>query len=467
MLPEGLCNALCSLNGGEPKLTFTSWYRIRRSTGEVILDPKDPNGPRFAKTVIQSCCRFSYEEVQDILDGVEIPLTKRPTVFHDRWEMLEKDIFLLYDVCSKIRAKRFDHGSVRIDKNKMRFKLNEDDVPISYQYESHSASHWMIEELMLLSNEVVAMKLCEIGDSAVLRRHPPPDPKGFGELSAKIKSQLNMEAWYGSTSRKLFESLQRVKGDLGPKIGQLIEFLVMKTMRPAEYCSFRSGDPHHYALSFDFYTHFTSPIRRYPDIMVHRQLQTVLELGACGIDLLTNPSLAPSEKDIVSIEAQCTLCNAMKKKSREAQESCDVSFFCIYLRNKLEVNVSRGTVMSITEKCLNIYVPKLGKDCPVFFNLTSKVPDWYLRGDALRAELDSILKGPQSIIYVNPNEAIIRWTSDDVRKVQVFDSLAVVIVPLETVPISFTTVLLPPGHAKFGESDSAESDENNGVFIDH
>lgn len=465
MLPEGLCNSLCSLNANEPKLTFTSWYRIRRSTGEVILDPKDPNGPRFAKTVIQSCCRFSYEEVQDVLDGTEIPLTKRPTVFgsHNSWDVLCKDIFLLYHVCSKVRGLRFDHGSVRIDKSKMRFKLNEDDVPVSYSYESHSASHWMIEELMLLSNQVVAMKISELGGSAVLRRHPPPEPKSFGELSEKIKTQLGMPDWDGSTSRKLFESLQAAKSKLGFKIGQLAEFLVMKTMRPAQYCSLRSGSVHHYALSFDFYTHFTSPIRRYPDILVHRQLQTILELGACFLDPLT---MEPSEPEILGLEQQCTLCNAMKKKSREAQESCDVSFFCIYLRNKKEVNCTRGTVMSVTEKCLNIYVPKLGKDCPVFFKLTSKVPDWYLAKDPRRAVLEEVLKGPLSITYVNPSEAVVTWSESDSHRVKLFDQLDVVIVPLETVPISFATILLPPRHhAKLAAPKDAE--EEDAIFFDH
>ena len=270
-----------------------------------------------------------------------------------------------------------------------------------------------------------------------------------------------MPDWDGSTSRKLFESLQAVKSKLGFKMGQLAEFLVMKTMRPAQYCSLRSGAVHHYALSFDFYTHFTSPIRRYPDILVHRQLQTILELGACCLDPLT---MEPSEPEIVSLEQQCTLCNAMKKKSREAQESCEVSFFCIYLRNKKEVNCTRGTVMSVTEKCLNIYVPKLGKDCPVFFKLTSKVPDWYLAGDPRRADLEDILKGPLFITYVNPSEAVVTWSESDSHRVKLFDQLDLVIVPLETVPISFATILLPPRHAKFAAKDAEEEDA---IFVDH
>ena len=456
MLPEGLSNSLCSLNANEPKLTFTSWYRIRRATGEVILDSGDPNGPRFAKTIIQSCCRFSYEEAQEILDGVEIPLTKRPPVFAENgWHSLCSDMFLLFDICSKVRARRFDHGSVRIDKTKMRFKLDDRDVPVSYSFETHSASHWMIEELMLLSNEVVAKKISQLGDSAVLRRHPAPEPKSFGELSEKIKTKLGMAEWDGSTSGALFKSLQAIRTKLGDRMGQLVEFLVMKTMRPAQYCSLGSGDIHHYALAFDFYTHFTSPIRRYPDIMVHRQLQMILELNACGIDPKETPSVDPSPEEIAAIEAQCNECNVMKRKSRLAQEACDVSFFCIYLRDKKEVSVAHGTVMSITDKCFNVYVPKLNKDSPVYFNLTSKIPDWYLTGSH-REELDRIVKGPHAITFINDSEAAVLWTPEKEVRVRLFDSVSVVIVPLETVPISFTLLLLPPDHTRGFDGEASD-----------
>lgn len=441
MLPEGLCNQLCSLNPNEPKLTFTSWFRIRRATGEVILDSKDPNGPRFAKTVIQSCCRYSYEEVQDVLDGIAIPLTKRPTVFgsHNSWESLEKDLFMLYDVCGKVRDLRFEHGSIRIDKNKMRFKLDEDDVPSGYSFETHSPSHWMIEELMLLANKVVAVKICEIGDAAVLRNHPAPEPKSFAKLSENIRTKLGVPEWDGATSGALFQSIKIVKERLGPKIGALIEFLVMKTMKPAAYCAQSSGYLRHYALSFDHYTHFTSPIRRYPDIMVHRQLQTVLELNACGLD----PKVGAP--DLIAIENQCVKCNVMKKKSREAQEACDVSFYCIYLRKRKELSVTTGTVMSIMEKCVNVFVPLINKDVPVFFTLHAKVPDWFLEGDAKRVQLDEIMKGPDTISRASETLATVQWRkSESVSDIALFDSVKIVIVPMDTVPISYAVRLLPP-----------------------
>lgn len=463
MLPEGLSNSLCSLTADEPKLTFSSWYRIRRSTGEVILDAGHPHGPRFAKTLIQSCCRFTYEEVQNVLDGVEIPLTDRPPVSGKThtWEDLSADLFLLFDVCTKVRNRRFAHGSVRIDKTKMRFDLNDRDVPTGYSFESHSASHWMIEELMLLSNEVVAKRISALGESAVLRRHPEPDKRGFTELSEKVKTKLGLAEWDGSTSGKLFASLQLAHTKLGSRVASIIEFMVMKTMRPAEYVTQGVGDFRHYALAFDFYTHFTSPIRRYPDILVHRQLQTVLELSACGIDPKTTPSVAPTPEELAALNAQCELCNVMKRKARLAQEACDVAFFCIYLRSKKHCNLTTGTVISVSEKCFKVYVPKLNADHPVYFSFTGKIPDWYLEGTPERAELDHIIKGPESITYVSADEAVVVWDSDTKINVLVFDPIEVVIVPLDTVPISFALLLLPATHKQFGQVALVEADEEH------
>lgn len=468
MLPEGLSNSLCSLNANEAKLTFSAWFRIRRSTGEVIMDSKDTrDGPRFAKTIIQSCCRLSYEEAQDILDEKSIELTDRPLVFGGhQWENIVSDMHLLYEICSKVRKRRFDNGSVRIDKMKMRFELNDADVPVGYNFESHSPSHWVIEELMLLANEVVAKKISEIGEHAVLRKHPAPDDKSFGELSDKIRSELGVTEWSGGSSKALYESLKLVKEQKGKAMGQLVEFLVMKTMRPAQYCLMRQDEHRHYALAFEWYTHFTSPIRRYPDIMVHRQLQLVLDLGAIG---MASPKL--EKEEMTKMEAQCDLCNVMKKKSREAQEACDVAFFCIYLRKKAEFHITNGTVMSITDKCVNVYIPKLGRDAPIYRNLIAKPPRWYMHQSVTkRAELDLIMAGPKWGEFVDNSSIYATWTGEDydeedeeVQEIKLFDVLTVAVIPLDTVPISFAVLLLPPSHPRaieHGMNSPSDEDED-------
>jgi hypothetical protein len=183
--------------------------------------------------------------------------------------------------------------------------------------------------------------------------------------------------------------------------------------------------------------------------MVHRELQTVLEMNACG---LSAALVKPTKEELDNVEAQCTDCNVMKKKSREAQESCDVAFFCIYLRNRHEINITTGTVMSITEKCFNVFVPKINKDCPVFFTLHAKAPEWFMAGDPKRVELDAVMAGPAIMTYVSESLGIVQWTNTSERiKVSLFDIVKLVIVPLDSVPISFAIRLLPPSNPRFND----------------
>ena len=458
MLPEGLSNSLCSLSVNEPRLTFTTWFRIRKSTGQVILDSNDPNGPRFAKTVIQSCCRLSYDDVQDVLDGIEIPLTKRPTVFEsgdnsninssNSWELLVQDFHLLREICGKIRKNRFQQGSIRVIKPKMTFHLDDNDVPLSYSYERHSVSHWIVEELMLLCNEVVAIKLCgALGTKAVVRCHPAPS---LDSLTYRIRSDFNFPEWDSSSSRALFESLKLAKAKLGEELYRVIEFWVMKKMTPAEYCTYTPGHSRHYAISFDFYTHFTSPIRRYADIMVHRQLQRVLERSEVDgngngdggdTDPLANTlTEQEQEGEATSIKYQCENCNVFKRRAREAQEACDVSFYCMYLRNQKAVEFTMCTVTWIFEKCLIVFVP-------VWFKFTGGVPDGYLADNPRVAELEEILRGPESTTMESDGSVTVKWSGESHdTHISLYDRIPVAVVPLNTVPISFAALLLPPHH---------------------
>ena len=437
MLPEQLSNGVCSLTANEDKLTFSCWFRVDTRTGDVV-----PGSERFAKSVINSCCRFNYEQVQDVIDKKPFPLSERPVTYRGvTWDDLVDDLFLVYDVCGKVRKNRFENGSMKINKQKMRFKLDQEDLPVSYQMEEHTESHWMIEELMLLANKLVSVFITTASDfdpslqaCSVLRRHPCPEAQGIKKVAQRVKDDLGIDFEY-SNSRSLYDSLLSIRSSKGDDVANLIEFLVMKTMRPAEYIPLdEAEDARHFALSFDSYTHFTSPIRRYADILVHRQLEYCLKQQAGMMTL----------KEISDL---CELCNIKKRLSRLAQEACDVAFFCMFLRSRNELQFCRATVCAVMEKQVVVFIPQIGKECPVFYKLTAKFPGTYLPNER------ALLGKPVSFDQAGPNRALATWNDGRVQELKTLDAITVALVPLETVPISFTVLLTPPSHRMFGKSN--------------
>lgn len=432
MLPEQLSNGVCSLTANEDKLTFSCWFNMSRKTGLVI-----PGSEKFGKSVINSCCRFSYDEVQRIIDGDSFSVSSRPVVFHGHaWEDIVGDLHRTLAVCRKIRENRFDRGSMRIDKQKMIFKIDrETDTPVSFKLEEHSESHWMIEELMLMANKLVAIFISTesafdpaLQNSAVLRMHPPPEPNGIAKVKDLVSKLLGQNCPFdASTSKSLYQSLVNIRQSSGDDVANLVEYLVMKCMRPAEYvCLSTIDDVSHFALSFDFYTHFTSPIRRYADILVHRQIDWVLNKmsGNCIVD---------------NIQEQCDKCNAKKKASRLAQEAFDTSFFCIYLRNQSTLTVCKAVVKAVMEKQIVVFVPQLAKEAPVFYLLNdknSKFAQGYLVDEVKNLPM---IKDAQ----VREGDVTLTWTNGAKRDISVLDPVHVVVLPLDSVPISFTLLLVP------------------------
>ncbi|CAD7936801.1 unnamed protein product [Amoebophrya sp. A25] len=279
MLPHALCNHLCSLNPNETKCAFSCFFRINKA-GQLMVDKE--NEPWIAKTVINTCCRFNYDQVQELYDGKTLEGDERPEVYHGAaWEACVSDLFLIYRVCTKIRTARFSNGALAMHKSKLIFKTTDDNFgkPTGYATEVHSASHWVIEELMLLANKAVArlQQRHELFDTlAVLRNHPPPDEK-------KSKRVLEVMGLCGiqysnKDAGELHQCLQNIHKRYGPEVAATASMLTMKCgMRPAAYFIGEEESSHHFALNFDQYTHFTSPIRRYADVMVHRVLNAILE----------------------------------------------------------------------------------------------------------------------------------------------------------------------------------------------
>jgi len=244
MLPEELSNELCSLKEGVDRFAVTVTMRFDES-GDLI-------DYGFDRTVIHSNKRFTYEEAFEVLEGRE----KSPH---------EKMLHLMRELCGLLKQKRFERGSVDLALPELYLKIGKDGVPTGYEMIEYDITHQMVEECMLKANEVVAKQLMEKGDGGVFRIHETPDPKDFEAFFA-LARQLGFvlpQKVEQSDIQKLFE-----KAKNGPHLQEL-SVAFIRSMKLAVYSDENVG---HFGLGLDNYCHFTSPIRRYSDLVVHRIL---------------------------------------------------------------------------------------------------------------------------------------------------------------------------------------------------
>ncbi len=251
MLPEYLSNKLCSLRPNEEKLTFSAIFTLDNE-GNIINE-------WFGKTVIRSDHRFSYEEAQEIIENKEGKFAEELT----RLNFLAK----------KLREKRFKNGAIAFDRSEIKFKLDKNGKPIDVYFKTSKDANKLIEEFMLLANKQVAEKIGKPNKNNaektfVYRIHDEPDFDKLYKFSDFIK-KYGYSISYESTnelSKSMNKLLQQVKGK---NEEDLISQLAIRAMAKAKYSTYNVG---HYGLGFKYYSHFTSPIRRYPDMMVHRML---------------------------------------------------------------------------------------------------------------------------------------------------------------------------------------------------
>ena len=263
MLPERLCNFLCSLRPNEDKLTYSVIFTMN-SSAEVKKF-------RIVRGVINSDRRFSYEEVQDILTSGEGEYCN--------------EIKQLNDLAQIMRTKRFAAGAIDFQQAEVRFRLDDVGKPLSVYFSESNESHQLIEEFMLLANRTVAETIGKRTPNNqpktfVYRIHDTPDPDKLTTLArfvAKLGYKMKSASGRTTSPAALNNLLGAIKGT---KEQNVIEQISLRTMQKAKYSTENIG---HYGLAFKYYTHFTSPIRRYPDLLVHRLLDRYLAQKARSV----------------------------------------------------------------------------------------------------------------------------------------------------------------------------------------
>ena len=297
MLPEKLSNKVCSLRPNEDKLTFSV---------SITIDKKgNIKEYWFGRTIINSNYRFSYREAQEIIETKKNKISKENSLKGKEYlvedEVVEA-ILVMNDIAKQSRIKRESKGSINFNKKEVYFKLDENKNPTGVLLKESKDANKLIEEFMLIANKKVAELFSEIKKQKYIYRvHDLPD-------NEKLKSLKHIVKNFGYTldltsSKGISKSLNKLLNSVSGKEEQnLIESLALRSMSKAEYSTNNIG---HYGLAFVNYTHFTSPIRRYPDVLVHRLLQDILDKKYGKLDKnLQKKAVHCSEQENIAVKAE-------------------------------------------------------------------------------------------------------------------------------------------------------------------
>ncbi|KAJ2450902.1 hypothetical protein EV183_003961 [Coemansia sp. RSA 2336] len=399
MLPSVLCEDLCSLNPGVDRLAFSVMWEMKPQSAEVV-------STWFGRTVINSACKLSYDDAQNVIDGGHLPeplacyeharKQTAPASLTRRAE-IEASIRCFYKLSLMMRQRRFDEGALSLNRVRLSFDLDESGAPCDCRSYPIRDSNRLIEEFMLLANMSVAARIeaC-FPNCALLRRHPPPLQRRLEELCRQLRlSGIDIDTRSAGSIARSIRSIDDAN------VRYTVEEMMTAPMQRATYFATHAVDNReeyrHYALNAPLYTHFTSPIRRYADVIVHRTLEA--SLAAYGNHVASEHpllpayyspyfpktlakgslttkrgnalvTLVPPPELLASIAHQC---NLRKDAAKKAQEASSKLFLVSYLSTIAQSSdvpgaITHAVVTKIRESSFSILCPAFGVEALIYMD---------------------------------------------------------------------------------------------------
>ncbi|MEN9336920.1 MAG: Ribonuclease [Bacteroidota bacterium] len=367
MLPEVLSNFACSLRPHEEKYTFSAVFELN--------DKAELVNQWFGRTVIYSDQRFAYEEAQHIIETKSDVIPEKTSLTGKAYQVpapIVQAVLKMQDLAKIMRQKRMAAGAISFDKVEVKFNLNENDEPTGVYFKVSKDANFLIEEFMLLANRKVAEFIGKQKKTFIYRIHDEPNEDkliGLQSVISKFGYSINFK-----TKQTISKSLNDLLAEVnGRKEQNLVDTLAIRAMSKARYSTENIG---HYGLAFDFYSHFTSPIRRYPDVMAHRLLQHYLDGGKSA-----------NEEEF---EEKCEHSTDMEILAANAERDSVKYMQVKYMKDHMDQEFL-GVISGVTE--WGIYVEIVENKCEGMVRIRDIKEDYYVFDEKQYAYIGEMYKG--------------------------------------------------------------------------